>query len=36
MEERDDFSYLNSTEDEYYKKFGIKVDEIDRGLSFGV
>ena len=21
MEERDDFSYLNSAEDEYYKKF---------------
>ena len=36
MEERDDFSYLDSTEYEYYKKFGIKVDEIDRGLSFGI
>ena len=37
MEELDDFSYMNSTENEYYyKKFGIKVDEIDRGLSFGI
>ena len=35
MEERDDFSYLNSTEDEY-KGFGIKVEKIDMGLSFGV
>lgn len=36
MEERDDFSYLNSTEDEYYKRFGISLEKIDSGLSFGV
>ena len=35
MEERDDFSYLNPTEDNEYKRFGIKVDKIDWGLSFG-
>ena len=35
MKERDDFSYLNSTKDEC-KGFGIKVDKIDMGLSFGV
>ena len=36
MEERDDFSYLDSTEYEYYKKFGISVEKIDRGFSLGV
>lgn len=36
MKERDDFSYLNPTEDNEYKRFGIKVDKIDWGLSFGV
>lgn len=36
MDERDDFLLLSSTEDNEYKRFGIKVDEIDRGLSFGV
>ena len=36
MEERDDFLTLNSTEGNEYKRFGIKVDEIDSGLSFGV
>ena len=36
MEERDDFLMLSSTENNEYKRFGIKVDEIDRGLSFGV
>ena len=35
MKERDDFSYLNPTEDNEYKRLGIKIDEIDRGLSFG-
>lgn len=35
-EERDDFSYLNSTEDEHYKRFGISLEKIDSGLSFGV
>ena len=34
-EERDDFSMLSSTEDNEYKRFGIKVDEINGGLSFG-
>ena len=36
MEKRDDFSMLSSTEDNEYKRFGIKVDEIESGLSFGV
>lgn len=36
MEERNDFSMLSSTEDNEYKRFGIKVDKIDGGLSFGV
>lgn len=36
MDERDDFLLLSSTEDNEYKRFGIKVDEIDRGLSFGI
>ena len=36
MEERDDFSYLSSTEDNEYKRFGIRVDKIEQGLSFGV
>ena len=36
MEERDNFLMLSSTEDNEYKRFGIKVDEIDGGLSFGV
>lgn len=36
MEERDDFLTLNSTEDNEHKRFGIKVDEINSGLSFGV
>ena len=35
MEKREDFSYLNSTKDEC-KRFGIKVDKIESGLSFGV
>ena len=35
MKERDDFSMLSSTEDNEYKRLGIKIDEIDRGLSFG-
>ena len=35
MEERDDFSYLSSTEDNEYKRFGIRVDKIEQGLSFG-
>ena len=35
MEKREDFSYLNSMKDEC-KGFGIKVDKIDMGLSFGV
>lgn len=36
MEERDDFLTLNSTEGNEYKRFGVKVDEIDSGLSLGV
>ena len=36
MEERNDFSYLSSTEDNEYKRFGIKVEKIESGLSFGV
>lgn len=36
MEERDDFSYLNSAEDEYYKKFGISAEKIDEGVSLGL
>ena len=35
MEERNDFSYLNSAEDEYYKKFGISAEKIDEGVSLG-
>ena len=35
MEERDDFSYPSSTEDNEYKRFGIRVDKIEQGLSFG-
>lgn len=35
MEERDDFLTLNSTEGNEYKRFGIKVDEIDRGYHSG-
>ena len=35
MKERDDFSYPNPTEDNEYKRFGIKVDKIDWGLSVG-
>ena len=35
MKERDDFSYLSSTEDNEYKRFGIRVDKIEQGLSFG-
>ena len=35
MEERNDFSYLNSAEDEYYKKFGISAEKIDEGVSIG-
>ena len=31
MEERDDFSYLSSTEDNEYKRFGIRVDKIEQG-----
>lgn len=36
MEERNDFSYLSSTEYNEYKRFGIKVEKIESGLSFGV
>ena len=36
MEERNDFSYLSSTEDNEYKRFGIKVEKIESGLSFRV
>ena len=36
MEERDNFSMLSSIEDNEYKRFGIKVDKIESGLSFGV
>ena len=36
MEERNDFSYLSSTEDNEYKRFGIKVEKIESGLSSGV
>lgn len=35
-EERDDLSMLSSIEDNEYKRFGIKVDKIESGLSFGV
>ena len=31
MEKRDDFSYLSSTEDNEYKRFGIRVDKIEQG-----
>ena len=36
MEERNDFSFFFTTEDNEYKRFGIKVEKIESGLSFGV
>ena len=35
MEELDDFLKESSTQEHEYKRFGIIIDEIDRGLSLG-
>ena len=35
MEERDNFLIESSTKEHEYKRFGIIIDEIDRGLSLG-